>query len=283
MAAASSPLKLTRRSRSRSNPKQVALLQALPQDDYEGSEDAEFAGLGDFADYFRREEAACTLDEPVRLDATFRLADSVQEAGETIGGPPVRRFWQPSPLQSDQMMAAARLDCMMKFGSSNSAFVHGALMMQLLTGRMPAAHKVESLKHSLPSYLQAEAAEMLTQLSNLRGIKLMSCNGGSVVCEAEKAILANLRLNTSQCFYIGISENPARRFSEHQASGYKEMWVYIFPSSQYSGSAEKALIGRVKGHPCCQNRGPGNERASCGEPHFLYIAWRPQICQVIRQ
>jgi hypothetical protein len=90
--------------------------------------------------------------------------------------------------------------------------------------------------------------------------------------------LINTRLTLRRReFYIGITENPARRFSEHQENRWTSMDCYIFLNSIGSGNAEMAIlndvfVGRAKS--CCKNGSCGGETRSQGEPHFCYIVWR---------
>lgn len=74
-------------------------------------------------------------------------------------------------------------------------------------------------------------------------------------------------------FYIGITEDPCRRWQEHAE---KEPWSYMevlveAPTSRATGELEERLIehfGRAFG---CRNVGKGNERRSGGRPHYLYV------------
>lgn len=77
-----------------------------------------------------------------------------------------------------------------------------------------------------------------------------------------------------QCFYIGITENPSRRFDEHLASGghwVRHVVLVQAPTSRTTSSLERDLLvtyGNVFG---CLNASAGGERASAGSPHFLYL------------
>ena len=74
-------------------------------------------------------------------------------------------------------------------------------------------------------------------------------------------------------FYIGISENPQRRWAEHAVSGHwAKMEVLVSaPSSRETGELERRLIARFSHHFLCTNAGAGGEHASPGRPHYLYV------------
>ena len=72
-------------------------------------------------------------------------------------------------------------------------------------------------------------------------------------------------------FYIGITERPCERFRDHQSAGYSKMALWMHMSSRSSAATERALIAAHRSSPLMRNIGPGGERASCAQPHFLYI------------
>ena len=74
-------------------------------------------------------------------------------------------------------------------------------------------------------------------------------------------------------FYIGITENPARRFEQHSASAYWRNMIVMHsaPSSSETSSLERDLIRRFKLNLMCRNVGAGGEHASAGSPHFLHV------------
>lgn len=75
-------------------------------------------------------------------------------------------------------------------------------------------------------------------------------------------------------FYIGISENPERRFEEHLGSrcGWSMMEVLVQAwDSRTTAELERRLIGRYHHELLCQNVGRGGERASASSPHYLYV------------
>ena len=74
-------------------------------------------------------------------------------------------------------------------------------------------------------------------------------------------------------FYIGITEDPPRRWSEHIVAG---LWNYmdvlvVAPTSRVTGELEKRLIRQFRRGLGCTNSGSGNERPSGGQPHYLYV------------
>ena len=77
-------------------------------------------------------------------------------------------------------------------------------------------------------------------------------------------------------FYIGITEDPDRRWEEHcQAAPWDDMEILIeAPSSHVTAELERRLIDRFRPVIGCANVGPGGERRSAGRPHFLYVLVR---------
>ena len=140
------------------------------------------------------------------------------------------------------------------------------------TGRVLAEH---SMIASMPSHLQAETIHLLGQ-ARAAGIQFHSAVGSATATAGEAKRLINSRLMMKgRDFYVGITEDPARRFSEHQQNGYVQMDLFVFPSSAESGDCEIAILRSARELPNCQNRSAGGEVRSCREPHFCYIAWRP--------
>ena len=82
-------------------------------------------------------------------------------------------------------------------------------------------------------------------------------------------------VRSSRAFYIGITENPARRESEQLASGWDFLQVLVeAPSARETGRLERRLIERFSRAFLCQNLGRGNERPSGGRPHYVYVVVR---------
>ena len=74
-------------------------------------------------------------------------------------------------------------------------------------------------------------------------------------------------------FYIGITENPTRRFEEHCLTGsWIEMVVLAKArSSRETSYLERSLISEFGHVHRCSNVGPGGERPSGASPHFVYM------------
>lgn len=75
-------------------------------------------------------------------------------------------------------------------------------------------------------------------------------------------------------FYIGITENPEVRFADHQfVSNWEQMHVLLeAETSAITGMYENdLLVNHYLRTPRCLNVGRGNEHASSGSPHFLYV------------
>ena len=77
-------------------------------------------------------------------------------------------------------------------------------------------------------------------------------------------------------FYIGITENPARRWGDHcEAAPWDDMEILIeAPSSRVTAELECRLINHFRPVLGCANVGPGGECRSTGCPHFLYVLVR---------
>jgi hypothetical protein len=75
-------------------------------------------------------------------------------------------------------------------------------------------------------------------------------------------------------FYIGITEHHSRRWEEHQGDT-PGMWAGMVtlvqaPNSRMTAQLERRLIAQWGHHTTCRNIGRGGERASHGQPHFVY-------------
>ncbi len=79
---------------------------------------------------------------------------------------------------------------------------------------------------------------------------------------------------SEQAFYIGITENPSRRFGEHLGSNpsWSRMVVLVEAvSSKETADLERRLL-RAYGHSLsCTNNSAGGERPSAGSLHYLYM------------
>ncbi len=81
-------------------------------------------------------------------------------------------------------------------------------------------------------------------------------------------------------FYIGITEHHSRRWEEHQGDT-PVMWAGMVtlvqaPNSRMTAQLERRLIAQFGHHTTCRNIGRGGERASQGQPHFMYCLVRHQ-------
>ena len=76
-------------------------------------------------------------------------------------------------------------------------------------------------------------------------------------------------------FYIGIANDPPKRFQQHACNGFDRMTVLAaVESSSVSGRLERGLLSEYLGKNTCMNTGAGGESASPGSPHFVYVVWR---------
>ena len=72
-------------------------------------------------------------------------------------------------------------------------------------------------------------------------------------------------------FYLGITENPARRFSDHIRHWDQYILLVEAGSSRITASMEIELLRELGGRRNCQNVGLGGETASAGSSHHLYL------------
>ena len=86
-------------------------------------------------------------------------------------------------------------------------------------------------------------------------------------------------VDAGQAFYIGITENPPRRWDEHRdtpGTSWERMTVLVqAPSSAVTKAIEQELLEQWSGKFLCHNVGKGGEHASAGGPHFVYILVGP--------
>ena len=214
-----------------------------------------------------------------RANAIARLAQE-QAAYKSDAAVQLSRSVQRSSWS--RAAAAASRACAQAFGNSNSVFHHGAMMSYFLLGSVYSDSAASSLAEDLPEQLRGLAMAQLRELAQNPAVQLFPTSF-SIVAEVEARVAHELSVKPEAEFYIGISERPRARLAEHQANGYKSFWLYVFPSSQQSGRAEVALINVLKARRQCLNIGTGNERASSGQPHYLYIAWRPAGSGIVRR
>ena len=87
--------------------------------------------------------------------------------------------------------------------------------------------------------------------------------------------MINAIVDEGRSFYIGITENPVRRWHEHvhaPGTSWECMEVLVqAPSSAVTKPIEQDLIQQWGGHFLCTNVGAGGERASAGMPHYVYV------------
>lgn len=209
-----------------------------------------------------------------RARAEAALLDAGPPALLQASGPVVQRSQWSAMQASSAAAAAASRACRDLFGSSSSVFYHGALMSYYLRGSVASHDLVKSLADSLPAHLQSVAAAQLRRLSQAPGIRLMPVTV-DVACDVEARVAQRLSSGPVVQFYVGITEQPLARFAQHNKNGFDQLWLYVFRTSAESGAAERASISRLKQYEQCLNVGSGNERASHGQPHFMYVAWRP--------
>ena len=86
-------------------------------------------------------------------------------------------------------------------------------------------------------------------------------------------------------FYIGITENPGRRFAEHEITGnWSQMHVLLEAvTSATTGAMEAELLEHYLRSHRCLNVGRGSERRSGGTPHYLYVIVNMTTAPLIRR
>jgi hypothetical protein len=101
-------------------------------------------------------------------------------------------------------------------------------------------------------------------------------NGGTTYQEAlafAKRRVAS-EIAGGKSFYIGITENPERRFEEHLFTNGlwdKQIVLVEAASSRTTAALEVSLLSVFGEHLGCHNVSGGGERPSAGSPHFLYL------------
>ena len=85
-------------------------------------------------------------------------------------------------------------------------------------------------------------------------------------------------------FYIGITEDPRRRFGEHTETrtvGPKPLMTVLVEarSSDVTAALEIELLKRYRNYLLCANLSSGGEGRSASSPHYLYVvhAYTPLI------
>ena len=109
-----------------------------------------------------------------------------------------------------------------------------------------------------------------------RGSRVVVCSmlDGTTSYEAALQIARRRILSeigNDNVFYLGITENPERRFSDHFRHWDLEILLVEAASSRVTASMEISLLRELGGRSNCQNIGPGGETASAGSPHYLYL------------
>ena len=88
-------------------------------------------------------------------------------------------------------------------------------------------------------------------------------------------------VDAGRAFYVGITENPPRRWDEHRhtrGTSWECMTVLVqAPSSAATKPIEQELLEWWGGKFLCHNVGKGGERASAGMPHFVYVLVGPPL------
>lgn len=182
--------------------------------------------------------------DPDYVDVNAREPDSLLElmAGE----------WKPIDMPG-MMSAGVQLG---GYGApTSSALAVCGLMYRALVPAPAAICNFESDFESSKEQLVSKGVEVSGRL-----IRATIANGNS--------------------FYIGITENPSRRWDEHVQDGglWDRMELLVRAcSSAVTAPIERELVAAFQYAPLCHNSGKGGERASAGMPHFVYILIGPPL------
>ena len=143
----------------------------------------------------------------------------------------------------------------------------------LLNGRQQDAFL--SMVATLEPELQLLAKHLLANAMQAGAMLKHPEVGETHSSSATKTIQVKLKLRPSIPYYVGITENPAMRFNEHQVtSGFNAMHVWLFSDSHDSAACEAAVLKNVCHLGSCQNKSKGGERRSSGKPHFMYVVFK---------
>lgn len=209
-----------------------------------------------------------------KLNNPWLPAETNPEINKSVVWVPVAHSETSCPSFSEQSSMPAVRDTFLRhglaFGCRNPFGQQNPFIARITAARSLIA----SMAQSVPEGCQQRAHNLLDAAWR-SGIALMgvpmSIHQHAMNRIAEKLERVTPR-NTEM--YIGITESPCQRYTNHQASGYTYMVLYICSDSRQSGSLERSLLSIWRGHHQCVNQGPGGERASGGRPHFLYIVFR---------
>ena len=132
---------------------------------------------------------------------------------------------------------------------------------------------------ALPDYLSSTAAfgaamRSLVTARRPDSLPLVDLTDGQSTREDALSICSRRVRAEENRFYIGITENPSRRFEEHQAvqGSWTRMVILCKAlSSNDTAYLERGLINQHRDNIRCMNIGRGGECASGGSPHYLYL------------
>jgi hypothetical protein len=132
---------------------------------------------------------------------------------------------------------------------------------------------------ALPDYLSSTAAfgaamRSLVTARRPDSLPLVDLTDGQSTREDALSICSRRVRAEENRFYIGITENPSRRFEEHQAvqGSWTRMVILCKAlSSNDTAYLERGLISQHRDNIRCINIGRGGECASGGSPHYLYL------------
>ena len=132
---------------------------------------------------------------------------------------------------------------------------------------------------ALPDYLSSTAAFGAAMRSLVTARRpdswpLVDLTGGQSTREDALCICSRRVRAEENRFYIGITENPSRRFEEHlavQGSWTRMVILCKAHSSNDTAYLERGLINQHRDNIRCINIGRGGECASGGSPHYLYL------------
>ena len=260
------------RSRSRSKGNQSSQLPAvspqskatLPQHDATQDDDAVFEQL--LEQYPLNDPSGPCLHDNKPHEWYPAQPEEPGAAKTTSSAPPQispALFWSSSSSRAINLCRSAGLSPIMFGAAASFASLAAGVQGEALT----------MMVASLPSHLQMRAFSLCSEARAAGAMLQHPPANQQVIKHIVNLINARLMMR-SRDFYVGITENPARRFAQQQLLGYNSMDLWIFVSGQESGDMEMQVLTHVGKRNGCKNQSAGGECRSAAQPHFMYVVWK---------
>ena len=228
----------------------------------------EHLGLGEDLDYMLNDDRDDPRQQHLGLgeDLGFMLDDDRDDPRRCRSRSPVRRVILPLAEGSRHGSVRSR-----KSSRPVSGFIPQAPLTNLL-------HSPSSLCGA--GFWRALVGADRSQVSLVGGRRCLITDDVRLgTARVNRACEHFIRSGCS--IYVGISQDPDRRWSHHsRSSGWVEMHVVVQASnSSITSAIEVAALARWLGHPACRNASRGGESMTAGEPHYVYVL---EGCGVVR-